>query len=277
MKIVLISAVFAHMHLQNPPPLYLDQFNANAPANLGCTIFPPNTGALAQKVQDFNAAQGNRPLRDFVDQCYAQTNSGSKCGKTDPNHVVNVKDGKVSISIGADHVGPSAIYLDDLVLHTNTGIERNTVREHDFGSKLSCGKQQGCLLRFVQVALHVSTPEIYDNCVRIGMNSAEPDVQVNSQENEPKKPATPPVVEPQVNVPVADKPIEPILSPTVQVTAASIPTQVDSLNSDAWACEATNLVRTVTVAGRVSKYTIPCAPGTTCKIKSDFAFCDFNQ
>ena len=276
MKFLLLASIAScHMHLQTPPPKYLDQFNENAPSNLGCTIFPPNTGGLAEKVLEFNNQQGQRPLRDFVDACYQQTGSGAKCGKTDPNHIVQVTGGKVVINVGADHVGPSAIYLDDKVLHTNTGIERNTVREHDFGNQLACGNPNGCLLRFVQVALHVSTPEIYDNCVKIGQNSQQPggEVVVSTNENTDGKQGN-------KDIPVAEQPIEPILQPippTVIVTQNPQPTLVTGSDSDVWSCEGVSLLRVVTTGGQTSKYVIPCAQGTECKINGGFAFCDFRK
>ena len=231
--LVVVPVAFAHMHMSNPLPKYSDPYNQNAPSNLGCTLFPPNSGALAEKVKTFNAAYGSRPLREFVEHCYAQSKSGKTCGNTDPMHSVSIKNGKVSISVGADHVGPSAIYLDDDLLHSNTGIEHNTVKEHDFGSKLLCKRSEGCLLRFIQVALHVRTPEIYDNCVRIqqvdesnmiitaqGKETGSQDT-VQPDQNLPE-PAGTPYADPQTTptyptlprtyneIPINDNPIEPL-------------------------------------------------------------------
>ena len=265
----IVFTVSAHMHMTNPPPKYQDPFNANAPSNLGCTIFPPNTGALAEKVNQFNSAQGQRPLRDFVDDCYAQTGNGKQCGSTDPNHVVIVSDGRVSINVGADHVGPSAIYLDDQVLHTNTGIQQNTVREHDFGDKLKCKKREGCLLRFVQVALHVSTPEIYDNCVRLSGSGG--DIVISSQQ------VPLPEKKPISNVPIPSKPNQ---KPSVDITRLVPPPLSTTIatNSDVWTCDSVGkLVRNVVQNGLVSNYVFECAPGTICKYNGDFAFCDYKR
>ena len=270
----IVFTVSAHMHMTNPLPKYQDPFNANAPSNLGCTIFPPNTGALAEKVNQFNAAQGQRPLRDFVDDCYAQTGNGKKCGSTDPNHVVTASDGRVTINVGADHVGPSAIYLDDQVLHTNTGIQQNTFREHDFGDKLKCKKANGCLLRFVQVALHVSTPEIYDNCVRL---SGTGEIIISSQQAPDTVPNLPD------NKPISNLPIEPTKTnqkPSVDVTRLVPPpiSTTSATNSDVWTCDsAGNLVRIVVQNGLVSNYVFECAPGTICKSNGDFSFCEHNS
>ena len=242
--LVVVPVAFAHMHMSNPLPKYSDPYNQNAPSNLGCTLFPPNSGALAEKVKAFNAAYGSRPLREFVDNCYAQTKRGKTCGNTDPMHSVSINNGKVSISVGADHVGPSAIYLDEDLLHSNSGIQHNTVKEHDFGSALQCKRPEGCLLRFIQVALHVRTPEIYDNCVRIqqvvesnmiitaqGKETASEDT-VQPNQNLPEPAGTPyadPITTPTEptlpgsynEIPINEKPIEPLSSLTHPIITES--------------------------------------------------------
>jgi hypothetical protein len=257
--LLLATSAFAHMHMSSPEPRFNPAFeyDKNAPSMV-CEVVEYNAGSGTEVVPAFNQGlllSGFKNLREYVDACAAAT-STSICGNTVSNASVPFPaDGMVNINIGADHVGPSEIWVDDRLVMSNAGIDGVTVIKTppssaiDFATECPSGN---CLVRFVMAALHNSPAEIYDNCVRV---TGTPSIGISPRPAAPTKTTTYSLT----------KTSFPIAPPAVPTSTSSNPYSVDE-----WTCKGKDLVHNL--HGKL--YEFSCPDRTECRTEGlPYAMC----
>jgi hypothetical protein len=270
--LLLLTTAQAHLYMSTPNPTFEEKFQYDKPApSQICSLISYTAGSGQEVIPAFNTGlsqKGYKNLKEYADAC-TLTTSTKICGNTNPlaNPIPFPSDNTIRIDIGADHIGPSEIWIDDQLVHYNSGIDGTTIKKTDrsvpmdFASKCPSGN---CLVRFVMVALHVSPPEIFDNCVRVGtgggtvIQQIRNDVVVITSTSKPES-----TYLPQVQVPVvtAQDPV-PVVESTPVVTPES-----------EWSCSPKGLLLR-NVNGRI--YEFVCAPGTTCRTEGlPYAMCNW--
>ena len=216
------------MFMSSPSPSFFDAFqNDKRSPSQACGLVPYSPGSANVVLNTFNSGlsqAGFSSLKAFVDAC------GKYCGNTIPSTSVPFpQDNAVKIDIGADHIGPSEIWVDDRLVMSNKGIDggNNIVKTPpytfvDFTKECPSGN---CLVRFVMAALHNSPAEIYDSCVRITGAS-------NAGSGSSSGP-TPPPINPS---PVSNNPAPESNNPTTENNNPTEPTNAnpEAPNPDSW-------------------------------------------
>jgi hypothetical protein len=152
---LLLSLVYAHMHLSSPRPVFTNgPGNENAPSLL-CSLIPYQPDAphvvlasLQRGLEPFGSA------RAFADRC------GSVCGHTRRSHLVPLpQENKVRVTVGARHVGVVEIWIDDRrVVQSDRLLD-------EYDVEWMC--PDTCVVRFIMIAVHLFPAEIFDNCVTV--------------------------------------------------------------------------------------------------------------
>ena len=265
--LLLLTLVASHMHMTSPEPKFLPGFQYDKPApSMICDLVPYASGSGTEVIPAFNAgleSKGFKSLKEYVDAC-ASKNSVKVCGNTIPaSQVPFPQDNTVKIDIGADHIGPSEIWVDDKLVMTNKGIDGATIKKTppsspvDFASLCPSGS---CQVRFVMAALHLSPAELYDNCVTI---TGTPSQTVIGQRRNQVEITSYPSPEPTTTAPPPNTGSPP--------NTETIPNTTADQYAQEWTCGNSNtLVRTV----EGTKYEFACPTGTTCKTEGlPYAIC----
>jgi hypothetical protein len=255
------TITFAHLHMIQPLPLFTNgQGNQNAPSSQ-CSIINYSPGSPNQVSSQFNAGLKDRfpSLKSYFDACGA-----TQCGNTKSNHIVPVpSENTIKITIGARHVGPLEIWLDD------TRMVQSDQLQDSFPVDFSkCVGQ--CTVRLVMAALHNFPAELYDNCVVIDTGRGGGGVRLPGRGQVPVTSraagsvttvaitstvaSTTPTNDPQV--PTTETPSEPPQEPTPETP------QEPNNNATEWTCsvDSKKLLRKV---GN-STYDFACPIGTLC-------------
>lgn len=277
MYFVLVSVASAHMYLSSPSPQFeaAFQYDMAAPSSI-CDLAPYSVGGPLDNIATFNGGvSANYPnLRAFADACATATNTKS-CGNTIRDSVVaRPFEDIIRVQIGADHIGPSEIWIDDNLVMSNSGEENGNVKKTPRETKVDFAKycQGKCVVRFVMAGLHVSPAEIFDNCVTVSMG----DVRAAGNVNEEAPVPVPEAPVPETETPVPEAPVpEPVSeqlpslpetvqkpkckAPDVMVTTYPASASPAPSNSE-WSCNGDTLVRTV----GSEVYNLECPAGTKC-------------
>lgn len=268
MIFILVTSTLAHMHMTTPAAQFPPEFvsNANAPSSL-CSLIPYYPGSNDILIPGFNndlKAKGFGSLREYADAC-ARTAQGKICGNSLPDAVVPIpSDGTAVIEIGADHIGPSEIWVDDVLVMYNPGIVRGSVQKTPPTTRVDYSQvcpSGSCRVRFVMAALHNYPAEIFDNCVTIGApgsNASKATVQNSvpvSSTDDSYAPSSPEVNQSQHR------------SATVSGSKPD-----ETTGGSEWSCSESSLglVRTV----GADQYKFECAAGTKCStVDVPYAMC----
>jgi hypothetical protein len=164
---LLITAVFSHMYISSPEPDFKEEYRYDkyAPSVI-CNIVQFTTQDRKRTIEDFNSNFYFNSLRDYADEC-------SRVGGVDscnPTAVGNIKpfpsDGKIRLNMGVSHIGPCELWIDDVLVYKNSGLDNNTPEEIPVDFWNAC--KGVCKLRFIMTALHLGPNiEIFDNCVLV--------------------------------------------------------------------------------------------------------------
>jgi hypothetical protein len=271
----LAFSVSAHLRMTSPEPLFQDPSNARAPVNI-CNLIPYIAGG-SDTIQPFYDKIKSQfgTVRNYVDAC-AQSTQTQICGKTDKNRIVPVpQDGIIRIEKGADHIGPSEIWVDNTLVMSNVGISNGQVIKTPTETRVDFSKicKGTCTVRFVMAGIHQVQAEIFDNCVQISMSgqtgSAAPlNTPARQIRNGPVTTSTPPPVITQVASFV------PAIAPAVQQkkqTPTCPPSKVTP--SKEWSCSSDTLTLIRTVNQQV--FYFKCPAGTKCTTKNvPYAMCN---
>jgi hypothetical protein len=168
------------MYISSPEVDFKEEYKYDkyAPSTT-CNIVQFTTQDRKRTIEDFNGNFYFNSLRDYADEC-ARVNGVGQCN---PNVVGNVKpfpsDNIMRINIGADHIGLSEAWVDDVLVYKNSGLEYNTLREIAIDYRNVC--KGICKLRFIMVAVHLGpNAEIFDNCVLVSEGGGNKQVDITS-------------------------------------------------------------------------------------------------
>jgi hypothetical protein len=243
--LLLVASTFGHLHMTQPLPSFTNgPGNQNAPSSI-CSLVQYTPSSASAVLAAFKGGMSSKfpDIKTFVEAC-----GGPKCGNTVASHIVPVpSENIVKINVGARHVGPIEIWIDD------TRVVQSDTLEDSYNVDFGRWCKGECHVRMVMVALHVFPAELYDNCVIIrgGGGVVQPgrrqDVHIPSV-----------VVTSTIAAPPAATELPQQPTPETQ-TLPPVSTQEEN----EWSCSKDHLklIRTV---GNV-KYEFECAAGTVCK------------
>jgi hypothetical protein len=262
--ILFSASTLAHLHMIQPLPIFTNgPGNQNAPI-ASCSVIPYTPDTPAAVLASFKTGLSRfQDLRAYFDSCGAR-----KCGHTVATHIVPLPvENVVRLNVGARHVGPVEIWIDDTrVVQSDQLLDSYPV---DFSV---CRGQ--CTVRLIMAALHVFPAEIYDNCVIVnaGGNAGGVTLPSRQQQRPTPQPSTAPVP-PSAPIPVPQPPTDPTSQPPVDSSPSPPPTTTkptrgqksvgngDIVREFSCSADATKLIRKVGSA----TFEFSCPPGTTCK------------
>jgi hypothetical protein len=249
MKTILsIVPALAHLHMNSPLPIFTNgPGNQNAPS-AQCSVVQYQPDSPAAVLAKFKGGLQGRfsDLRQYFDAC-----GNRRCGNTVPNHIVPVPSSNVvRLNIGARHVGPVEIWIDDQRV-----VQADSLQD-SYSVDFSICKGR-CTVRLLMAALHNFPAELYDNCVVINTGGAGGSPGRDQEVSVPAAPS--PTAQPQTQITstLASPP-----APTDIPSPNPIPT-TPSPGGQEWSCstDSSKLLRSV---GSV-QYEFSCPPGTLCK------------